>query len=125
LRSTWVNNKILDINTATQLLGKPLERDYSVADLLKRPELNYAGLMSFQLPNGSLMAGPGQEDPAVAEQVEIQIKYAGYVERQQEEVRRMAQQAEQAIPDDLDYDSLSSLSIEVRQKLKASRPATI
>ena len=125
LRSTWVNSKILDINTATQLLGKPLERDYSVADLLKRPELDYAGLMSFRLPSGELMAGPGQEDSAVAEQVEIQIKYAGYVERQQEEVRRMAQQAEQPIPEDLDYDSLSSLSIEVRQKLKASRPATI
>lgn len=125
LRSTWVNNKVLQADAATQLLGKPLERDYSVADLLKRPELDYAALMSFQLPDGQLLAGPGLEDPVVAEQVEIQIKYAGYVERQQEEVRRMAQQAEQAIPEDLNYDELASLSIEVRQKLKASRPATV
>lgn len=125
LRSTWVNSKVLDAHSATQLLGKPLERDYSVADLLKRPELDYAGLMAFSLPDGRLMAGPGLQDPVLAEQVEIQIKYAGYVDRQQEEVRRMAQQAEQPIPEDLNYDELASLSIEVRQKLKASRPATV
>lgn len=125
LRSTWVNSKVLDAQAATALLGKPLERDYSVADLLKRPEMRYDALMACLRTDGEPLAGPGLPDPVQAEQVEIQIKYAGYVDRQQEEVRRMAGQSEQAIPEDLDYDALSSLSIEVRQKLKASRPASI
>jgi len=125
LRSTWVNSKILDAHSATQLLGKPLEREYAVADLLKRPELDYLGLMDFRLPNGELLAGPGLQDPVIAEQVEIQIKYAGYVDRQQEEVRRMTEQAEQTIPEDFDYDAIPALSIEVRQKLKVTRPTTL
>jgi len=125
LRSTWVNPKILEKESATALLGKPLEREYSLFDLLKRPELTYEGLMSFKQPDGTLLAGPGVPSSIVAEQVEIQTKYAGYVARQQEDVKRQAAQEAHPIPEDLDYDAISSLSIEVRQLLKAAQPETI
>ena len=72
-----------------------------------------------------MIGGPAVDDPIVAEQVEIQIKYEGYVNRQQEEVRRQAAQEDQIIPADIDYDAIASLSIEVRQKLKQSRPQTL
>jgi len=125
LKSTWVNPKVLDRDAATTLVGKPLEREYSLFDLLKRPEVTYDKLMNFHLPDGQRLAGPGVEDDVVAEQVEIQVKYAGYVARQQEDVRRQAAQEGQPIPEDLDYDDIDSLSIEVRQRLKAARPETI
>src|SRR5690606_4520732 len=125
LKSTWVNPTILAKEAATALLGKALEREYSLFDLLKRPEVSYERLMSFEAAEGELLAGPGVEDEAVAEQVEIQVKYAGYVARQQEDVKRQAAQEGQAIPEDLDYDAIQSLSIEVRQRLKAAHPETI
>jgi len=81
--------------------------------------------MSLEAAEGELLAGPGVEDEVVAEQVEIQVKYAGYVARQQEDVKRQAAQEGQAIPEDLDYDAIQSLSIEVRQRLKAAHPETI
>lgn len=125
LKSTWVNPKILDKESAEALVGKALEREYSLFDLLKRPELSYERLMAFKKPDGTLLAGPGVDSSVVAEQVEIQTKYAGYVARQQEDVRRQAAQESQPIPEDLDYDAISSLSIEVRQRLKAAKPETI
>lgn len=125
LKSSWVNPKVLDRESAVELVGKPLEREYSLFDLLKRPELTYERLMSFQKPDGNLLAGPGVPDPVVAEQVEIQVKYAGYVARQQEDVKKQAAQEGQLIPEDLDYDAIDSLSIEVRQRLKLARPETI
>jgi len=125
LRSNWVNPKTLGAEKATELLGKPIEREYSLEDLLRRPEVSYERLMQFAGEDGQLLAGPGLEPGSVAEQVEIQVKYAGYVARQQEEVQRQSAQESQPIPKDLDYDAIESLSIEVRQRLKASRPETI
>ncbi|NGM86298.1 tRNA uridine-5-carboxymethylaminomethyl(34) synthesis enzyme MnmG [Parapusillimonas sp. SGNA-6] len=125
LKSTWINPKTLDAAVAEGLLGKQVEREYSLFDLLKRPQVSYAALMTVPTHEGSLLAGPGLDDPVAAEQVEIQTKYSGYVARQQEEVDKQAAQEAQAIPEDIDYDSISSLSIEVRQRLKASRPATV
>lgn len=125
LKSTWVNPKILERDSAIALLGKPLEREHSLFDLLKRPEVSYEGLVNFKKPDGELLAGPGVDDAIVAEQVEIQVKYAGYVARQQEDVKRQAAQEGQPIPEDLDYDAIDSLSIEVRQRLKLARPETI
>src|SRR3546814_3085485 len=81
--------------------------------------------MALHKEDGTLVAGPGLEDAVAAEQVEIQIKYAGYVAKQQEEIERQLEQESQAIPPDLDYDAISSLSIEVRQRLKLSRPETV
>jgi len=126
LRNIWINAKTLAAHDATALLGKPLERDLSAADLLKRPQVNYASLMQLRSADGDLLIGAGSEvNEAVADQVEIQIKYAGYVARQQEAVRRLSEQAQQIIPEDLDFDRVSGLSVEVCQKLKAVRPTTL
>ncbi len=119
LKSTWVNpNNLLEID-ARRVLGKTIEREYSLFDLLRRPEVTYASLIS--LPG----AGPGLLDEETAEQVEIEAKYAGYVARQHEEIERQRGQEHQVLPLDFDYMSLASLSIEVRQKLNQARPATL
>ena len=125
LKSVWVNPKTLSHHAAEALLGKQLEKESSLHDLLKRPQVSYQALMSLVNVEGNLVAGPGLEDSVAAEQVEIQIKYAGYVAKQQEEIQKQQQQESQVIPDDLDYDAITSLSIEVRQRLKASKPETI
>jgi tRNA uridine 5-carboxymethylaminomethyl modification enzyme len=118
LRSTWVNPKVLDAARATALLGAPIEREYSLADLVKRPDVRYASVVEAT-------GGVPVADPAVAEQVEIQLKYAGYIARQQLEVQRHEHQEHQPIPADLDYAAVAGLSAEARQKLAQHRPETI
>ena len=125
LKSIWINPKTLAAHTAEALLGKQIEREYSLTDLLKRPEVSYQALMEVCKIDGENLAGPGLSDKVAAEQVEIQVKYAGYVTRQQEEVDKQSAHEQQLIPTDIDYDVVTSLSIEVRQRLKASRPETI
>jgi tRNA uridine 5-carboxymethylaminomethyl modification enzyme len=119
LKSVWVNPQILSAEQATQLLGKPLEREHSLADLLRRPEVTYSALLT--LPG----AGPGVADTQVTEQVEIQAKYQGYIERQKTEIEHRAQQDDLRLPPDLDYTQVRSLSIEVQQKLNRAKPETI
>jgi len=124
LHSTWINPRVLNLNalkTETGLEG--VSRDYRLSDLLKRPGVTYTELA--QAAHAHAGADAGVDDALVAEQVEIQIKYAGYIARQDEDVRRMAQQETSPIPPDLDYDHVPSLSIEVRQKLKTVRPQTV
>jgi tRNA uridine 5-carboxymethylaminomethyl modification enzyme len=118
LRTTWVNPKVLDAARATALLGAPIDREYSLADLVRRPEVRYAAVVDAT-------GGPAPRDPAVAEQVEIQLKYSGYIARQQAEVERQSNQEHQAIPADLDYAQVRGLSVEVRQRLAQHRPATV
>jgi tRNA uridine 5-carboxymethylaminomethyl modification enzyme len=101
------------------VLGQPLERETSLAELLRRPGVSYADLM--QVPG----AGDGVGEAAVAEQVEISTKYAGYIERQREEIARRAAQEGQRLPLDLDYRTVRGLSIEVQQKLNQHRPETV
>ncbi len=125
LKNTWVNPRIIAEHSAIQVVGKKLERDYSLLDLLKRPEVSYQNLCTLTSVDGLNIAGPAIEDSVVSEQVEIQVKYEGYVSRQQEEVKRQSNQEDQQIPETIDYDAIASLSIEVRQKLKQSRPQTI
>lgn len=126
LKSSWVNPRVLPAEVAEPLLGKAIEREYSLADLLKRPNVSYEALMAARNADGSLLAGPGVvQDDVLAEQVEIQVKYAGYIDRQQVEVQKQIAHEQQAIPTDVDYDAVTSLSFEVRQKLKAHRPETI
>ena len=125
LRGSWINPKTLATHTAEALLGKQVEREYSLYDLLKRPQVSYRSLMYLKKEDGSCLAGPGLEDTIAAEQVEIQVKYSGYVARQQEEVEKQAAQESQLIPADIDYDAITSMSIEVRHRLKASRPETV
>ena len=119
LRSYWVNPARLAEAEARRVLGQPIEREHSLFDLLRRPEVSYASLMT--LPG----AGPGVDDDEVREQLEIQAKYSGYVARQQEEIARHREYEDLALPEDIDYLSLTSLSIEVRQKLHQARPATL
>ena len=119
LRSTWVNPALLPAERAEAVLGKAIEREYCLFDLLRRPEVDYAGLMA--LPG----ATPGLDDAEAREQVEIAAKYAGYVSRQQAEIERQRALEDQPLPSDFDYMGLPSLSIEVRQKLNKARPATL
>ncbi|MBE0622306.1 MAG: tRNA uridine-5-carboxymethylaminomethyl(34) synthesis enzyme MnmG [Burkholderiales bacterium] len=119
LKSTWLNPKLLPQSDAERVLGKGIEREYALTDLLRRPDVSYASLMS--LPG----AGEPVPDPVVAEQVEIQIKYDGYIARQQDEVRRREQYEATALPRDLDYRVVRGLSKEVQQKLNQHKPETI
>jgi tRNA uridine 5-carboxymethylaminomethyl modification enzyme len=119
LRSTWVSPRVLAPHDAERVLGQPIEREHSLFDLLRRPDVRYATLMT--LPG----AGPAVDDGAVAEQVEIQAKYAGYIARQQDEVARNEQHESTPLPADLDYRSVRGLSFEVQQKLNQHRPETV
>ena len=119
LKSTWVNPRILAPHDAERVLGQRIEREHALFDLLKRPDVTYAALMT--LPG----AGPAVDDAAVAGQVEIQAKYAGYIARQQDEVARNEEHESMALPADLDYGSVRGLSFEVQQKLNLHRPETV
>ncbi len=125
LTGTRVSPRTFSPVVSEQLLGNVIERDYSLADLLKRPSVTYEGLMDAETADGTRLSSDQPLDEAVKEQVEIQVKYAGYIARQQEEVRRQSHLEEQKIPAELDYDSVGSLSFEVRQKLKDARPETV
>lgn len=119
LQSTWVLPHTTIGQAVGKLLGKPLEREYRLTDLLKRPEAKYA----------TLMAIPGLEgetaDVMVALQIEIQAKYEGYIKRQELEIERQRRHEETLLPSSFDYQEVLGLSSEVRQKLLAVRPTTI
>ncbi len=119
LDRTFLRPGVLSKEDAETLLGQGIEREYALTDILRRPGVSYATLHT--LPG----AGVAVADPAVAEQVEISVKYAGYIDRQRHEVARLAAQEALAIPPTLDYASVRGLSTEVRQKLAAQRPETL
>ena len=119
LKCTWINPRVLPLEDAARVLGKPLERDHTLIDLLKRPDVTYGALMTLH------GAGTPVSDPAVAEQVEIQAKYAGYITRQRDEVARNEAHESTRLPPDLDYRAVRGLSTEVQQKLAQHRPETI
>ena len=119
LKSLWVGPKSLAACDAERVLGKAIEREYTLAELLRRPDVSYASLMS--LPN----AGPAVSDAAVAEQVEVQAKYAGYIGRQRDEVEKREAQGVLKLPADLDYAQVRGLSREVQQKLNRYKPETL
>lgn len=124
LRSTWVNPKMLSIAEAQGVLGKELAREYLLSDLLKRPNVSYQDLMSIQY-HDQVKVSEGLPPGECAEQVEIQIKYEGYISRQQEEIDRQQSYETQQIPESIDFDGITSLSFEVRQKLRTHRPETV
>jgi len=119
LKSTWINPRALPPEDALRVLGKPLERDHALIDLLKRPDVTYGALMTLH------GAGTPVTDAAVADQVEIQAKYAGYITRQRDEVARNEAHESTRLPPDLDYHAVRGLSFEVQQKLAQQRPETI
>ena len=101
------------------MLGQPLERERTLAELLRRPGVTYASLHTLD------GAGEPLADEVVAEQVEIATKYEGYIDRQQVEIARQLAQEETRLPEAIDYSRVRGLSIEVQQKLNAHRPETL
>ena len=119
LKQTVINPRVVDRHIVEHVIGQALEREYTLHELLKRPDVCYATLMT--LPG----AGPAVTDEHVAEQVEVQAKYEGYIDRQREEVQRHERHEHTRLPAHLDYTTLHGLSIEVQQKLNRHKPETI
>lgn len=125
LKSTWVNPRLLETQEMTRVFGQPLEREYALTDLLGRPEVTHAKLISLTGLSGSVLFDVTPPPVDVAEQVEIQVKYAGYISRQKDEVARQASHETTRIPAAFDFAVVRGLSFEVAQKLVAQRPETI
>lgn len=120
LKTIWVHPGVDDAVVAKEVFGKELEREYSLHDILKRPEVTYTDLTRFS-KFGDIVS----TDERVCEQVEIQIKYAGYIKRQQEEVGKHAYLDDLKIAGNVDYSQISGLSREVVQKLNTFKPETL
>jgi len=122
LKSTWVNPRNLPASESIRVLGKAIEHEYNLGDLLRRPDVNYASLISL---DGGKYAPPVALAPVEVEQVEISAKYSGYIDRQHDEVERATHFENLRLPDDFDYAQVPALSFEVRQKLARQRPETL
>jgi len=134
LRATWVRPTTLPAADAERLLGKSLEHEYALSDLMRRPGVSFDAVCEAAqiarhpgaVSRETLRAEFGQaEADAVIEQAEIGIKYAGYIDKQNEEVERASTLENLQLPEDLDYTAVTALSFEVRQKLKRHRPSTL
>ncbi|MGC1818864.1 MAG: tRNA uridine-5-carboxymethylaminomethyl(34) synthesis enzyme MnmG [Casimicrobiaceae bacterium] len=119
IKSTYVSAAVVARHDAVRVLGQPIERDYALADLLRRPGVTYGALHELE------GAGAPVADAIVAEQVEIATKYHGYIARQQVEVSRQREHEETRLPDWIEYREVRGLSTEVQQKLDAHRPETL
>ena len=117
LKSTWVRPGTSQGDAIAAHFGTPLTHEYNLLNLLARPEIDYAGLVAI--------IGGGAPDPQVAEQVEIKTKYAGYIDRQQDEIARLRASEDIRLPVDIDYATISGLSKEIQHKLGNSRPETL
>ncbi|MGI2175220.1 tRNA uridine-5-carboxymethylaminomethyl(34) synthesis enzyme MnmG [Shewanella ulleungensis] len=119
LRGQWVhpNSPLLDV--LNPQLNTPISREASFEDLLRRPEMDYSKLMALE------GFGPGLEDPQAAEQVQIQVKYSGYIQRQQDEIDKAIRHESSLLPLDLDYQEVPGLSNEVIAKLNNHKPETV
>lgn len=124
LKSTWINPRMLSAEVAIATLGKEIEREYLLSDLLKRPNVSYDSLVKMTYHDNSQMTG-GLPPGEFADQVEVQVKYEGYIARQQDEVNKQLSFEEQLIPQEIDFDGVTSLSFEVRQKFKTHKPETV
>lgn len=118
MKSTWVQPNSAEAEALAPKLTTPLTREYNLADLVKRPEMTYADLAAVK---------PSEIDVAadVAEQVEIHIKYAGYIDRQRDEIEQLRKHENTALPEDFDYSQVGGLSNELKFKLEAVRPVSI
>ncbi|MCW8909370.1 MAG: tRNA uridine-5-carboxymethylaminomethyl(34) synthesis enzyme MnmG [Gammaproteobacteria bacterium] len=119
IQNVWIQPQSDAGRQLDQYLDKPIAKEARIADLLRRPELDYEKLMKIEA------LGPAVEDKRVAEQVEIQAKYEGYLTRQKEEIEKARRHEEKQIPEDMDYNQVSGLSNEVRQKLIDHKPETL
>jgi len=119
LRSTWLKPGMVGENEELRVLGAPLAHEYNLLELLRRPEVSYTALTALS------GAGSAVDDVQVTEQIEIQAKYAGYIDRQQDEIDKHQRHEDLHLPETLDYAGVRGLSIEARQKLARHRPATL
>ena len=119
IRSTWIHQQHPALEAVNALVNTPLSREQSLEELLRRPEVTYDALMAIE------GVGPALLDQAAADQVEIQIKYAGYIERQHDEVEKQLRNENTLLPLDMDYRDVNSLSNEVIAKLNDAKPQTI
>lgn len=117
LKSTWIRPGTEQGNAVAERFGTPLSHEYNLLNLLSRPEIDYAGLVD--------VTGGSDASEQVAEQVEIKTKYAGYIDRQQEEIARLRASEDTRLPDDIEYSSISGLSKEIQGKLGQTRPETL
>jgi len=122
LKSVWVQPGTDKEAAISGLLEKPLGREYSLADLLARPELSYQTMREALRQTSASMP---ELDPQVSQQVEIQLKYQGYINRQEEDIQKLKRQENTALPADFDYQHMEGLSNELKQKLLAAKPDTI
>ncbi len=129
LKSVWVSPRNLPSAEAGRVLGQAIEHEYSLFDLLRRPGVGYADLMTMdggKHASADVSCGAlGELAAPVVEQVEIAAKYAGYIDRQKDEVERAAFYENMKLPADLDYTQVAALSIEARQTLAKHRPQTL
>jgi tRNA uridine 5-carboxymethylaminomethyl modification enzyme len=133
LKTTWVSPQKVPQADAVALLGKPMEHEYTLMDLLRRPDVAYLDLMALKdgaFANPVLLDASAQGDAellrlAIVEQVEIAAKYSGYIDRQREEVDRAAHYENLRLPPELDYLQVTALSFEARQRLSQHRPETL
>jgi len=123
LKSTWVRPATLPKEDAIRVLGKPIEHEYSLFELLRRPELSYEALLSLPTSEAAVKYEDIAEE--VRQQVDIAAKYQGYIDRQQDEIERSAGSEHTQLPEDMDYAEVNGLSIEVQQKLAQHKPQTI
>lgn len=123
LKTTWVRPGTLPKEEAIRVLGKAIEHEYSLFELLRRPELSYETLLSLPTSEPAVKYEDIPED--VRQQVDIAAKYQGYIDRQQEEIERTLGSEHTKLPEDMDYSDVHGLSIEVQQKLAQHKPQTI
>ncbi|WNO59663.1 tRNA uridine-5-carboxymethylaminomethyl(34) synthesis enzyme MnmG [Rheinheimera sp. MMS21-TC3] len=119
LKQSWVHPKHAALAKINALVKTPLSKEASLEELVRRPEINYADLMQIT------DIGPGLTDPIAAEQVEIQIKYEGYISRQQDEINKQQRNENSLLPNNFDYQSVKGLSNEVIAKLNQTQPETV
>ncbi len=125
LKKTWVTPTTISKDETLRVLGTTIEREYSLFNLLSRPNVSHETLMTLHDVHGRLVLNQSELPQCVVEQLEIIAKYSGYIDRQKDEVSRLLQNELTKIPDDFDYDKVKGLSFEVRTKLKLHRPETI
>ncbi len=128
LKSLWVSPANLSAAEAERVFGKAIDHEYSLSDMLRRPEVTYNHLMDLdggRFVSSDIMALDDVSRETVVEQIDIAAKYAGYIDRQNDEVQRAAHYENMALPQDLDYLAIPALSMEVRQKLAKHRPETL
>jgi tRNA uridine 5-carboxymethylaminomethyl modification enzyme len=119
LKQSWIHPQHTAVEQVNALVKTPLSREASLEDLIRRPEVNYLDLMAIE------GVGPALVDPAAAEQVEIQIKYEGYINRQQDEIAKHERNENSRLPAQFDYSVVKGLSNEVVMKLNQSLPETV